>query len=275
MIARAARLRPARQGSVTGRKIGLASSETAPFQTAEQYVYLHLRERILAGELSGGTRINPVDVAADLSVSRMPVREALRQLDAEGLVTIMPNRRAVVTSLTAAEVEELFEIRAVLEALATRFAVPRFDASSLAELEMLSQLMDKVRPDAKAWVERHTEFHDYIVEVSGQQHLRKMLRRIHSSVQPYLLMYISVYGDAEMVGYEHDNVMATIRAGDPAAAEAYMVDHVRSASRGVIEFLARREKVEAERPKHRPFRPRAAQAASRRAPPKPRARAKK
>jgi DNA-binding GntR family transcriptional regulator len=222
----------------------LAATESTPFQTAEQHVYLYLRQRILSGELPGGTPINPVDVAATLSLSRMPVREALRQLDAEGLVTIMPNRRAVVTRLTAAEVEEIFEIRAVLEGLAIRFAVPNFDEVRLAELEVLNQFLNKARLDPRAWVQRHAEFHDYIVEVSGRQHLRKQIKRIHSAVQPYLLMYISVYQHTEMVGYEHDNIISLIRSGDPAVAEVYMIDHVRSASKGVIEYVTRREEGE-------------------------------
>lgn len=220
----------------------LAAPETAPFQSAEQYVYFHLRERILSGDLQGGTRINPVEVAASLSVSRMPVREALRRLDAEGLVTIMPNRRAVVTSLTAAEVEELFEIRAVLEGLAVRFAVPEFDRDGLRALELANQSLDQARTDPKVWVQRHAQFHDLIVKVSGRLHLRSMIGRIHSAVQPYLLMYISVYEDTEMVGFEHDNVISVIRTANPAAAEAYMIDHVRSASAGVIKYLARRER---------------------------------
>ncbi len=219
----------------------MAVSESAPFQTAEQHVYLHLRGRILSGDMAGGARLNPVEVAAELSVSRMPVREALRQLEAEGLVTILPNRRAVVTKLTSAEVEELFEMRAVLEGLAVRFAVPRFDAAALSQLELLNQLLDRARLDPRAWIQRHTEFHDFIAEISGRQHLRKTIKRIQSSVQPYLLMYNSVYQHTEMKGYEHDNVIAVIRAGNPAAAQTYMIDHIRSASQGVIDFLASRE----------------------------------
>lgn len=218
--------------------------DSIPFQSAEQHVYLYLRQHILSGELPGGTPINPIEVAAKLSLSRMPVREALRQLDAEGLVTIMPNRRAVVTRLTAAEVEEIFEIRAVLEGLAIRFAVPNFDDARLAELSILNEFLEKAKLDPRSWVQRHAEFHDYIVEVSGRQHLRKQIRRIHNAVQPYLLMYISVYQHTEMVGYEHDNVISFIRSGDPEAAETYMINHVRSASKGVIEYVTRRDEGE-------------------------------
>jgi DNA-binding GntR family transcriptional regulator len=138
--------------------------------------------------------------------------------------------------------EELFEIRAVLAGRAVRFAVPEFDEESLTALELASQTLDKARRDPKAWVQRHADFHDLIVRVSRRHHLRGLIRRIHSAVQPYLLMYISVYEDTEMVGFEHDNVISVIRTGNPAAAEAYMIDHVRSAGAGVINYLARRER---------------------------------
>jgi DNA-binding GntR family transcriptional regulator len=172
------------------------------------------------------------------------VREALRQLDAEGLVTIMPNRRAVVTRLTAAEVEEIFEIRAVLEGLAIRFAVPNFDKVRLAELTVLNEFLEKAKLDPRSWVQRHAEFHDFIVEVSGRQHLRKQIKRMHSAVQPYLLMYISVYQHTEMVGYEHDNVISLIRSGDPAAAETLHDQSCQECQQGVIEYVTRRDEGE-------------------------------
>ena len=219
----------------------MTSLNNQHFQTAERLVYLHLRNGILGGELAGGTRINPGTVAAELGVSRMPVREALRQLELEGLVTIPPNRRAVVTQLTAAEVEELFEIRAVLEALAVRYAVPHLDDESIEELELLNQHLDKARKNPKEWVRRHAEFHSFIVRQSGRQQLETMIERIQSAVQPYLLMYNSLYLSIEMPGYEHHNLIAVLRTRNADAAEAYMRDHIRSASRGLIDFLENRE----------------------------------
>ena len=100
-----------------------AMSAEAPLATAQQEAYLFLREQILSGELSAQARVNPADVADRLGISRMPVREALRQLDAEGLVIMRPNRRAFVASLSATEVEELFEIRTALEVMAVGYAV--------------------------------------------------------------------------------------------------------------------------------------------------------
>lgn len=97
----------------------------------------HLGETILSGTTSGGARIGIPDVAGKLGMSRMPVREALWQLDAEGLVTIRPNRGAVVTPLTPSDVLEIFEMRAVLEGLAVRVARPRLDEEAFEDLGLL------------------------------------------------------------------------------------------------------------------------------------------
>src|SRR6516225_1896826 len=93
--------------------------------SAQEEAWRFIRERILMGVFPGGLRLSPQRLADDLGSSRMPVREALLQLDAEGLVTIRPNRSAVVTVLTADDILELFEMRSVLEALAARLAAPQ------------------------------------------------------------------------------------------------------------------------------------------------------
>jgi DNA-binding GntR family transcriptional regulator len=133
--------------------------------TAQQEAYHFLRDRILSGELTGNSRVNPAEIADRLGISRMPVREALRQLDAEGLVTMRPNRAAFVSSLSAAEVEELFEIRTVLEVMAVGYAVRNLTDDSLAELIALKERMDRARGDKFEWAKRHEEFHQAICNI--------------------------------------------------------------------------------------------------------------
>ena len=95
--------------------------------SAQQQAYLFLRDQIQVGRLAGGSRIKPEDIATELGISRMPVREAIRQLDTEGLLTIRPNRGAIVTVFSADRLSELFEMRAVLEGLCARRAAVDFD----------------------------------------------------------------------------------------------------------------------------------------------------
>jgi DNA-binding GntR family transcriptional regulator len=106
----------------------------AALLTAQQVAYIHLQDRIVSGALVTGSRINSDMVAAELGISRMPVREAIRQLDAEGYVTIRPNRGAIVTTRSREQIVELFEIRAVLEGMALRFAARNANESMVADI---------------------------------------------------------------------------------------------------------------------------------------------
>jgi len=217
---------------------------TSPhLQQAYLQVYWHLRNQILQGELVGGDRINPAVIGDQLGTSRMPVREALRQLDAEGLVTIRPNRGAIVTTLTAAEVCELFEIRAALEALAARCALSHLTEENLYDLDSIRQRMDRARGQAKLWVERHNEFHDFIVNLSQRPRLNADIKRIRNAIQPHLLLYIDVYKSTEIPGYEHTIVLDAIRSKNAQLLELCIRDHVMSAANGVMTFLEQRQKM--------------------------------
>ena len=114
-------------------------------KTAQEEAYLYLRESILSGDLPGGTRLDIARVATHLGMSRMPVREALRQLASEGLVVIRPNRGVAVTQLTPEDVLEIFEMRAALEGLAARLARPHLDEAAFQDLEHILQRMDTNR----------------------------------------------------------------------------------------------------------------------------------
>lgn len=211
------------------------------FATAQQEAYAYLRRRILEGELPGGTKVIPDEVAEALSISRMPVREALRQLDADGLVTLRPNRRAVVTSLTAFEVEELFEIRTALEVLAVKFAVPTLTPDVIAELEALRERMDRVRDDPQEWVKRHDQFHQAICVAGGRKRLAQEVGRIRQATQPYVLMFMRVYSTVEMPGHEHAVLLEVLASGDVSKAQRVMRDHVARPGIGILAFLRERE----------------------------------
>src|SRR5581483_2145876 len=111
------------------------------YRTMETLVTDHLRAAILHGRMPPGTRLNQYTLAQQLRVSRMPVREALRTLQAEGLIELQPHRSAVVVSLEPAEFAEIFDIRATLEARAARRAVPRLTGETVARLHRLHDAM--------------------------------------------------------------------------------------------------------------------------------------
>ncbi len=113
----------------------ILTASTQLSSTAEEEAYLHLQQALRRGRYKPGDRLIPEEIAAEIGMSRMPVREAFRRLAADGLVTLRPNRGCVVAGLTLDEIYETFEIRSVLEGLAVRLATARMNDETSEELD--------------------------------------------------------------------------------------------------------------------------------------------
>jgi DNA-binding GntR family transcriptional regulator len=207
--------------------------------TAQQEVYSYLREQIFSGKLKAGARLNPAEIASALGVSRMPVREALRQLDSEGFIAIRPNRGAIVMILTPQDVEEIFQIRTALEVLAVRVAIPKLDEAAIGELENLRAQMDRVHDNPSLWVRQHDAFHDTLCGYSGLARVGTEIKRFRTLIHPYMMQYfVEVHHTPEMAGHEHSTIISALRSRNCALAEIAMRDHIMSAAQAVIQFLA-------------------------------------
>ena len=208
----------------------------APFVTAQCEVYYHLREQILSGELKAGSRLNPAEIGSSLGVSRMPVREALRQLDSEGLVTIRPNRGVVVMNLSIAEIQETFLIRTALEVLAARESLPHLTPRAIQGLANRLQLMSEAQEDAQLWVRHHEEFHDALCAMSGLPRLCADIKRCRALVSAYLTRHFMRFNlIPEMEGHGHAAIIAALRTYNMVVIEACIRDHVMAASEAVIQ----------------------------------------
>src|SRR5215831_189024 len=126
---------------------GLKSSEAIPRQTLTAAVADRLRDKILRGDLREGEQLRQHTIAAEFDVSRIPVREAFRQLEAEGLIEIIDHRGAVVAALSPDEIEELFDIRAALEGVTLRRAVPRLTDEDLERAERALEAYEQALND--------------------------------------------------------------------------------------------------------------------------------
>jgi DNA-binding GntR family transcriptional regulator len=202
-------------------------SQIAP-ASAQQQAYLFLREQIQAGRLSGGQRIRLEDVAAELGISRMPVREAVRQLDTEGLLTIRPNRGAVVTMFSPDHLTELFEMRAVLEGLCARSAARGFDEDAGDELTLLVNRLNRARGNPDLWIARHEAFHDFICQRAGRPHVLAEVRRLRAAVEPYLRLSLMHPMLNDETAGQHRELVDVMLTRNPELAEATMRHHVES-----------------------------------------------
>jgi DNA-binding GntR family transcriptional regulator len=206
-------------------------------RSAQDICYAFLQDAIATGRLAAGARIVTDAVAQQLGLSRMPVREALRQLDAEGLVTIRPNRGAVVTSLSPEAIAEIFEMRGVLEGLAARHAARRAVPADIEDLDALAAAMRRTATEPARWMQRHEEFHDRVCMLSARPRLAAEARRLRLAVRPYNFFYTGRHAEPEALGHEHELIVDALRDRDGRRAERLVIAHVAANSTGILALL--------------------------------------
>lgn len=193
-----------------------------------------LRELILSDTFPSGARLAESELAEQLGVSRTPVREALRQLAAEGLVELPPNRGARVASWSADELESLFDLRSTLEPRLTAMATYRATDADIAELEQLALQMVALgspgpEQDLEALLPLNTAFHGRLVELANAPAFAAALSGAVRA--PLVMRNFHAYDDASMRRSlaHHVEIVAALRAGDPHWASAVMAAHLRNA----------------------------------------------
>jgi DNA-binding GntR family transcriptional regulator len=205
-----------------------------------------LRDEIIRGDLVPSQHLRLEEIAARYDVSTMPVREALRNLESEGLVTIFPHRGATVTRLSADELQDIYDIRAVLEEMATRIAVPLLTEDTLSELESLIEGIDNYPDDVATLVKLNHQFHLALYAASGRSHLCELIRILRFRAQHYLHVFIteSELGHTPQTQGEHRVILETCRRGDSEKAAELMHHHVAQVGRAIIEYVRRRDESE-------------------------------
>ncbi|HWH93867.1 MAG TPA: GntR family transcriptional regulator [Baekduia sp.] len=184
--------------------------------TAQQHAVESLRRLIVSGELKPGQRVNQEDIAEQVGLSVAPVREALRVLEQEGQVTYLPRRGYFVTELRIADLEEIYQLRAVLESRAARHALPSIDDDALARItEAARECVDAAAAaDVAAELAANRRFHLAILDAPGQPHALRLIRLLWDSTEAYRAMYYNLPAERAASIDAHDRIIAAIRDGD-------------------------------------------------------------
>jgi DNA-binding GntR family transcriptional regulator len=207
-----------------------------------------LRERILRGEYHEGEALRQDALAADMGVSRIPVREALRQLEVEGLVTFSPHAGAVVSSLSLDEISEIFELRAMVEAELLRLALPNLTPEVLDRADNILDAYEAAfdRGDIAAWGELNWEFHSTLLAAAARPLTLGMLSMLHNQGDRYTRLQLRLTHGEGRARFEHRAIAAAARDGQTEHAVEQLREHILSAGRSLILFL-RAHRSEAER----------------------------
>jgi DNA-binding GntR family transcriptional regulator len=204
-----------------------------------------IQTRVLSGDVPVGTRLRQEALAEEFGVSRTPVREALRKLQASGLVELLPNRGAVVRGPSAREIREAYEVRAELEGLAAELAAGRISDRDLLRLREAQALFRKSVEtliarrarrrapwkDESVWVQANDLFHQAILDAAGNARLSDTIADLHRSF-PRDLTWTALSQSSRLLEEnieQHEAVLEAIEQRDPAEARRRMIEHVRSA----------------------------------------------
>jgi DNA-binding GntR family transcriptional regulator len=195
--------------------------------TAQQFVLAELRSAITGGELKPGMPIRQDALAAQLDVSRVPLREALKTLEAEGLVEHKVHRGYFVTELSLTDLREIYRIRELLEAEAVREAAARMDAGLLAVLEEAQAEVERADEagDVTAMTAANRRFHFALFEASGMPRLIRLIGTLWDSTDAYRSLYYAETPNRERVVHEHRAVVDALRDGDAEGAVRWLDGH--------------------------------------------------
>ena len=209
-------------------------------RAVKQQLADHLRDEIVRGSFKPGEHLRLEDIAARFEVSTMPVREALRELESEGLVTIFPRRSAVVTELTAEDIEDIYDIRATLEAMATRLAVPRMTEAICQDLASIVEQMDGQLGHVATLVKLNHRFHSTLYAASGRRHLCDLNHTLRYRTQHYLHAYMDDLGSMALAQEEHRAILDACRRRDAEEAASLVEKHLTEVGQAIIGFIRRR-----------------------------------
>lgn len=199
-----------------------------------------LRDAIARGDFEDGEELNQVALARHFGVSRVPVREALRQLQAEGLISAKAHMRAVVTALTVDRVAEVLDLRIRVESYLLSRAAARIGEAELAELHELCDRMEQVE-DHQEWLQLNKDFHAQLYAHSGAELALDLSRQLSARVQRYLQVGHAdgVHRNAE-ANAEHRRILDALAADDPERACGELETHVGRTRARIVELLERR-----------------------------------
>lgn len=230
---------------LTSRSISQTPTHTIknspiPRQSLGAAVVERLREKILSGELGEGDQLRQDAIAAEFQISRIPVREALTHLAAEGLVTLIANRGAVVSALSPEEIMELFETRAVLECYMLRCAIPEMESEDFQRAEgILRDYEESLKKDSEvgSWGSWNWSFHSALYEPANRPKMLSLIRNLNINCDRYTRLHLVVTRDQHRAGKAHRELLEVCKTKNPELAAAALWRHITDAGLYLKEFI--------------------------------------
>jgi DNA-binding GntR family transcriptional regulator len=210
-------------------------------ESLRQKIYYSIREDITYGRLSPGERLVESKLAEQFKASRSPIREAIRQLESEGLIRFNQNKGITVSKLSPEEVDEIYSLRWLLESYAARLSAEKATKTHVVYLRDLHKKLKLAakNSDLPNWIQNNILFHDFLSENSGNNNLHQILITLKRRVYLYHYVIVSIPGIFKAYIEHHDQILRACEKNDGETAEKYMKLHIETIKQVLINYLNR------------------------------------
>lgn len=221
----------------------LAKVNLNDYKPLREVVFNTLREAIIVGELKPGERLMEVQLAEKMGVSRTPVREAIRKLELEGLVEMLPRKGAHVADLSIKDIMDVLEVRSTLDGLASSLSAERITDEEIRELKhLLQQFAAYVeKENLQGSIKKDVEFHDVIYRSSRNDKLIQISNNLREQIQRFRVIYIKDYGNSRELIREHSEIVEAITKKDTHTAMICAQRHIKNQEESIIKSIKKHE----------------------------------
>ncbi|NJD01784.1 MAG: GntR family transcriptional regulator [Ruminiclostridium sp.] len=211
------------------------------YKPLREVIFNTLREAIIVGELKPGERLMEVQLAEKMGVSRTPVREAIRKLELEGLVDMLPRKGAHVADLSVKDIMDVLEVRSTLDGLASMLSAERITDEELKDLKHVqTQFIGYVeKENLQGSIKKDVEFHDVIYRSSRNDKLIQIANNLREQVQRFRVIYIKDYSSTRELIKEHADILDGIAGKDPELARKFAQKHIINQEEAIIKAIKR------------------------------------
>jgi DNA-binding GntR family transcriptional regulator len=212
-------------------------------QTLRERILETIREDILKGALRPGEKVAEPELADKFGISRTPIREAFRQLESEGYLTVIPRKGAVVASLSERDVAEFYAIKSILEGYAARIAAEKLADRDIERLEAINDRLDKLarEGDVKTFFRVHNEFHELFIKAAGNDKLNELISQLVMKFNRPRLASLSLPGRMEISVQEHRKIIEAFRNKDGERADNLVRKTAALGGQVLIQSIAQEE----------------------------------
>jgi DNA-binding GntR family transcriptional regulator len=212
------------------------------YQPLRDVIFETLRKAIVSGDITPGERLMEVSLAEQMGVSRTPVREAIRRLEAEGLVTMIPRKGTHVSELTVKDIMDVLEVRGALDKLATGLAARRMQPTQIKALEAIHKqyVANVEKNNMEGAIRRDVEFHDTIYAASGNPRLIGVSSTLREHIYRFRVIYMTDNNIAGNVLREHEEMLIAIRDAQDERASELAEKHIRNQMETIIKTVNQR-----------------------------------